>query len=236
MELINNSFCLSSMMQDIEGTERAGGALQAGAVFYGPPGTGKTLCAQALAKATGWTFIPTTGQDLVRSDDAMDKLIARASDLRPAMVFIDEADDILADRNYSPHTKMATNKLLTLLDGAGGRVPDVLFVAATNNPDLFDSASVRRFPVKIEFALPGDVEIAEYVTTWLAGLSLPVEAGVTVEFAVATLMGSSIADIRVALQEAVNIAIAERTQSSVLERGLSRGDLVRAVKSLSFGH
>jgi len=67
-------------------------------------------------------------------------------------------------------------------------------------------------------------------------LSLPVEAGVTVEFAVATLMGSSIADIRVALQEAVNIAIAERTQSSVLERGLSRGDLVRAVKSLSFGH
>lgn len=227
---------LSSMMQDIEGTERAGGALQAGAVFYGPPGTGKTLCAQALAKATGWTFIPTTGQDLVRSDEAMDKLMARAADLRPAMVFIDEADDILADRNYSPHTKMATNKLLTLLDGAGGRVPDVLFVAATNNPDLFDSASVRRFPVKIEFALPGEVEIAGVVQRWLDTLSLPVEGGVTVDFAVAALMGLSIADIRVALQEAVNIAIAERTQSSLLERGLRRGDLVRAIKSLSFGH
>ncbi|MEW5890668.1 MAG: ATP-binding protein [Pseudomonadota bacterium] len=224
---------LAAMMKDIEGTERAGGAIQPGVVFYGPPGTGKTLVAKALAKATGWTFIPTTGQDLVRSEDAMDKVMAKASDLRPSIVFIDEADDILADRNYSPHTKMATNKLLTLLDGASGRVPDVIFVAATNNPATFDGASKRRFPIKIEFALPGPAEIDDYVGRWMDGLSVPLENTFSQERAVKLLEGKSIADIKVALQEAVNIAVSHRLTEP--HRGLRLGDLAKAVRSLSFG-
>lgn len=224
---------LAAMMKDIEGTERAGGAIQPGVVFHGPPGTGKTLTAKALAKATGWTFIATTGQDLVRSEDAMDKVMAKASDLRPAVVFIDEADDILADRNYSPHTKMATNKLLTLLDGASGKTPDVVFVAATNNPEIFDGASKRRFPIKIEFALPGPAEIDGYVGRWMKDLGIPLEATFSRERAVKLLDGKSIADIKVALQEAVNIAVSYRLTEP--ERGLRPGDLAKAVRSLSFG-
>lgn len=221
---------LAAMMADIGSTEARGGVIQPGAVFYGPPGTGKTLTAKALAKATGWTFIPTTGQDLVRQDDAMDKVIAQASDQRPAIVFIDEADDILADRNYSPHTKMATNKLLTLLDGAGGRIPDVLFIAATNNPQVLDGASRRRFPIKIEFALPGAREIEGYVRQWQHTIQLPVEFSVA--DAVEMLAGMSIADIRVALQEAVNIAVAERAKAP--RRPIRLGDLARGRRSLYF--
>ena len=221
---------LAAMMTDIGGTEAKGGVIQPGAVFYGPPGTGKTLTAKALAKATGWTFIPTTGQDLVRQDDAMDKVIAQASDQRPAIVFIDEADDILADRNYSPHTKMATNKLLTLLDGSGGRIPDVLFIAATNNPQVLDDASRRRFPIKIEFALPGAREIEAYVRQWQRVVQLPVEFSVA--DAVEMLAGMSIADIRVALQEAVNIAVAARARAP--RRPIRLGDLARGRRSLYF--
>lgn len=221
---------LATMMSDIEGTETKGGVIQPGAVFYGPPGTGKTLTAKALAKATGWTFIATTGQDLVRQDDAMDKVMAQASDQRPAIVFIDEADDILADRNYSPHTKMATNKLLTLLDGSGGKIPDVLFIAATNHPQVLDDASKRRFPIKIEFALPGVREIEGYVQQWLDKLRLPIEF--PIEDAIDLLNGLSIADIRVALQEAVNIAVAERAKSP--QRPIRLGDLARGRKSLFF--
>ena len=222
---------LVSMMNHIERTERMGGAIQPGVSFFGPPGTGKTATALAIAKATGWTFIPTTGKDLVGSDDAMEKTIARARDLRPAIVFIDEADDILADRNYSPHTRMATNKLLSLMDGAGGRIPDVLFIAATNNPQLFDSASNRRLPIKIEFELPGLPEIRGYVEKWMRRLVIPIEPTFTVDLVAKKLEGKSIADIKSALQEAINIAIAERKRNPA--RGLRPGDVARAARNLS---
>ena len=222
---------LVSMMNSIERTERMGGAIQPGISFFGPPGTGKTATAMAIAKATSWTFIPTTGKDLVGADDAMEKVIAKARDLRPAIIFIDEADDILADRNYSPHTRMATNKLLSLMDGAGGRIPDVLFIAATNNPQLFDSASNRRLPIKIEFELPGLPEIRGYVEKWMMHLVIPIEPTFTVDLVAKILEGKSIADIKSALQEAINIAIAERERNSA--RGLRPGDVARAARSLS---
>ena len=222
---------LVSMMNNIEKIERMGGAIQPGVSFFGPPGTGKTATALAIAKATGWTFIPTTGKDLVGSDDAMEKVIAKAKDLRPTIVFIDEADDILADRNYAPHTRMATNKLLSLMDGAGGRIPDVLFIAATNNPQLFDSASNRRLPIKIEFELPGLPEIRGYVGKWMKCLVIPIEQTFTVDLVARILEGKSIADIKSALQEAINIVIAERNKSP--SRGLRPGDVARAARSLS---
>ncbi|MFY9328640.1 MAG: ATP-binding protein [Georgfuchsia sp.] len=222
---------LVSMMNHIEKTERMGGAIQPGVSFFGPPGTGKTATAMAIAKATSWTFIPATGKDLVGSDDAMEKIIAKARDMRPAIVFIDEADDILADRNYSQHTRMATNKLLSLMDGAGGRIPDVLFIAATNNPQLFDSASNRRLPIKIEFELPGLPEIRGYVEKWMRCLVIPIEPTFTVDLVAKILEGKSIADIKSALQEAINIVIAERERNPA--RGLRPGDVARAARSLS---
>ena len=222
---------LVTMMNSIEKTECMGGAMQPGVSFFGPPGTGKTATAMAIAKATGWTFIATTGKDLVGTDDAMEKTIAKAGDLRPAIVFIDEADDILADRNFSPHTKMATNKLLSLMDGAGGRIPDVLFIAATNNPQLFDSASNRRLPIKIEFELPGLPEIRAYIQKWMKTLVIPIEPTYSVDHAASVLEGRSIADIKSALQEAINIVIAEHDKTPA--RGLRPGDIARAARSLS---
>lgn len=224
---------LAAMMRDIEAVELAGGRIQPGIVFHGPPGTGKTLAAKVLAKHTGWTFIATTGHDLVRSDDAMEKALARAADQRPAILFIDEADDILGERTYAPHVKMATNKLLSLLDGAKKRPPDVLLVAATNNPHALDAASLRRFPIKVEFGLPGVEEIRGYLTKWRAGLAHPVEAGFDLEEAVRLFAGKSMADIKVALQEALNtVALRRSTDPS---RGLRQEDLARAARSMSLG-
>lgn len=57
-----------------------------------------------------------------------------AKDIRPCIIFIDEADDVLVDRRSSILPKDVTNKLLTIMDGAGGRTKDILFVAATNAP------------------------------------------------------------------------------------------------------
>ncbi len=223
---------LAATMADLEEKERKGSAVTLGAVFYGPPGTGKTLTAKALAKAARWSFIATTGHDLLRTDEAMDKVLERASDERPAILFIDEADDILGERTHSPHTRIATNKLFTLLDGERGRIPDVFFIAATNHPEALDHAAMRRFPLKIEFALPGPREIARTVAAWLDKRAVACAPELTPRRAARILAGRSIAEVEIALQQAVNIALSERARNS--SRGLRPGDLARAVRSLSF--
>jgi len=225
---------LAATMADLEEKERQGSTVTLGAVFYGPPGTGKTLTAKALAKAARWSFVATTGHDLLRTEDAMDKVLERASDERPAILFIDEADDILGERTVSPpHTRIATNKLFTLLDGERGRIPDVFFIAATNHPQALDEAALRRFPLKIAFALPGFREIAHYVTAWLAKRAVACAPDFTPRAASRILAGCSIAEAEIALQQAVNIAVSERARNS--SRSLGSGDLTRAVRSLSFG-
>jgi len=224
---------LAGTMAELEEKERQGSTVTLGAVFYGPPGTGKTLTAKALAKAARWSFVATTGHDLLRADDAMDKVLERASDERPAILFIDEADDILGERTVSPHTRIATNKLFTLLDGERGRIPDVFFIAATNHPEGLDHAAWRRFPLKIAFALPGFREIAHYVAAWLAKRAVACAPEFTPQTASQILAGCSIAEVEIALQQAVNIAVSERARNS--SRRLGPGDLTRAVRSLSFG-
>lgn len=150
---------LATQFRKVDEMEALGGTAPKGIIFYGPPGTGKTTMAQSLAKAADYIFISTSGKELATNPDAMKKLRRKASDLRPAIVFIDEADDILGDRQYSGY-KMQTNELLQTIDGAGKPLPDVVWVLATNHIEGFDEAVYRRFPKKIELALPG-IEVIE---------------------------------------------------------------------------
>jgi transitional endoplasmic reticulum ATPase len=145
--------------------EARGGTVPNGVVFYGPPGTGKSTMAMALAKASGWAFIPTTGKEILSEAKALEKIRSNASDLRPAIVFIDEADDILGDRRMSG-MKLHTNDLLATIDGAGGPLPDVVWIIATNDIDSLDEAVTRRFPVKIELNVPGIEALVRMVRDW----------------------------------------------------------------------
>jgi transitional endoplasmic reticulum ATPase len=111
-------------------------------IMFGPSGTGKTTVAKALAKELGWAFISTSGQELLSSPSQIDVVIKKAADLRPAVIFIDEAEGVLADRQLNPHTKEITNKLLAAIDGEKP-LHDIFIVAATNHPDDVDPAMVR---------------------------------------------------------------------------------------------
>ena len=157
---------LATQFRRIDEIEELGGSIPKGLVFYGPPGTGKTATAMAMAKACGWTFLERTGRSLLEPG-AIAALRRQASDLRPAIVFIDEADDILGVRAFSGH-KALTNELLTLIDGAGGALQDVVWIAATNDMDSMDSAALRggRFEQKIGFKPPGEEAMLHLVLDW----------------------------------------------------------------------
>jgi transitional endoplasmic reticulum ATPase len=163
----------------IDKVEAMGGEIHTGMAFFGPPGTGKTTVAMALAKESGWTFIKTTGRDLLDSD-AIDKIAHKASDLRPSIVFIDEADDILADRATSA-TKIYTNKLLSTIQGVDSDLMrDVVWIIATNNYDSLDSAARRRFPTVVKMGLPSPETTLQMVTDWANRHSHKIDAPVDV--------------------------------------------------------
>lgn len=214
-------------MADPEFTEQHGGTLPTGVLFAGPPGTGKTAAAKALAKEIGWAFLPATGADLARAPKRLETLYAKAMDLRPTLIFVDEADELLRDRAYSNVTE-ATNKLLTMMDGVGDRVRDVVWVAATNNPEQIDPALLRggRFAEKVLFELPSMQDLATYIGVWLGEKGIVLEAGLT-PAGVADIVGdSSIASAEAVLQSSLNRAIARRLTPIIVHAA----DVERAVE------
>ena len=204
---------IANRMINIEETEALGGSVPSGLLFYGPPGTGKTFTAQSLAKTTGWAFMATSGQDILSRPERIDEIIAQAKDLRPCIVMIDEADDVFADRTTSPFTKSVTNKLLQVMDGAGGKAADILWIAATNHPDSMDSAALRggRFTEKIEFGLPEGHVVATYISKWMASTKAKFHHDLTPEIIAQMIGEASLANVKEIMQAAVNSMISRKT-------------------------
>lgn len=216
---------IAKRMHDPERTERLGGSLPTGVLFYGPAGTGKTAAAKALGKQLGWTFLTATGAELARDVASLEKIYRKAKELRPALVFVDEADELIQDRGYSAATH-ATNKLLTLMDGATDRVRDVVWIAATNHVNQVDAALLRggRFTEKVAFELPSQDDLRAHIEAWLQAKSLRLEAGLDGGTVVEIIGSVSIATAEAVVQSAVNLAIGRGTPVV-----LSREDVEEAV-------
>lgn len=199
---------LAHRMARIVDIEAMGGSVPHGVLFYGPPGTGKTLCARSLAKTAQWAFLPVSGLDLLSNPERINDILDEASELRPCVVFIDEADDVLADRRMS-QSSVVTNKLLSAIDGSAGRIPDVLFIAATNHPEAMDAAALRggRFTEKVAFCLPDQTTVLDYLTQWLQRSKARMATDVSLAKTAEQLAGQPLANVQEILQMAVNLAI-----------------------------
>jgi transitional endoplasmic reticulum ATPase len=199
---------IAGRLKDVERIESMGGTLPNGILFHGPSGTGKTAAARALALESGWAFLSVAGPDLLADREKITKVYAEAKDLRPTLVFIDEADDVMRNRQLSV-TPDLVNRLLALMDGTAEKIKDVVFIAATNHPDQIDPALLRagRFTEKVAFFTPPVTEVPRAVAAWLRKRQVNLEPGLEL-FEVADLVaGESMANIEGILQYALNRSI-----------------------------
>ncbi len=136
-----------------------------GVLLYGTSGTGKTLLARAVAHETKASFIRVIGSELVQKYIGEGARMVRemfelAREKTPSIVFIDELDAIGARRmdastSGDREVHRTLMQLLAEIDGFDPR-GDVRILAATNRPDILDSALLRpgRFDRLIHFPLP----------------------------------------------------------------------------------
>jgi cell division protease FtsH len=142
-----------------------------GVLMLGPPGTGKTLFARAIAGEANVPFLSVTGSTFVElfvgvGAARVRDLFEHARRLAPAIVFIDEIDAVGQRRGASvmignDEREQTLNQLLAEMDGFDSGV-GVVVLAATNRPDVLDTALLRpgRFDRHIVIPLPNREERA----------------------------------------------------------------------------
>jgi transitional endoplasmic reticulum ATPase len=122
-----------------------------GFLLYGPPGTGKTLLAKAVAKEAEANFISIKSSDLLskwygESEQQISRLFARARQVAPCVVFIDEIDSLVPARGSGGGEPQVTarvvNTILAEMDGME-ELQSVVVIGATNRPALVDPALLR---------------------------------------------------------------------------------------------
>ena len=142
-----------------------GGKIPKGALLIGPPGTGKTLLAKAMAGEAQVPFFSLSGSDFVEmfvgvGASRVRDLFKQAREKAPCIIFIDEIDAIGRARGRNAimsndERENTLNQLLVEMDGFGGDT-GIIILAATNRPDVLDSALLRpgRFDRQISIDKP----------------------------------------------------------------------------------
>jgi transitional endoplasmic reticulum ATPase len=199
---------LAHRLKDAYRIESLGGSLPRGILLHGSAGTGKTTAARALALECGWAYIETSGAQLFVDPGLLDKVHAEAVEQRPVVLFIDQADDVLATRSFGPAQDVAL-KLQTLLAGEAEHGNDVVLIAATNSIENVEPALLRAggFDEQIELAAPASDNVARVVEQWLAGKKVQLARGLRVRDLAPTMASRSFGEIDNMLQRALNRAI-----------------------------
>lgn len=142
-----------------------GARIPRGILLYGSTGTGKTLLARSVAGESNVPFFHISGSEFVEmfvgiGASRVRDLFRTAKKAAPCIVFIDEIDAVGRERGAGlggghDEREQTLNQILVEMDGFD-RETQVIVIAATNRPDILDSALLRpgRFDRRIILDLP----------------------------------------------------------------------------------
>ncbi len=185
-----------------------------GVLLAGPPGSGKTLIARALANQCEASFISVKGPELLskfvgESEKGVREIFRRAKQAAPSIIFFDEIDSLAPRRGGGNDGNVGDRviaQLLTEMDGIEGR-EGVIVVAATNRPDMIDTALLRpgRFDLIVELQYPNEIERQAIFKVHLRDRPLAPE--ITIEELARLTEGRSGADIEAICRRAALLAL-----------------------------
>ncbi|THH10702.1 hypothetical protein EW145_g1152 [Phellinidium pouzarii] len=225
--------CVEWPLRYPESFVRLGVRAPRGVLLYGPPGCSKTLTARALATESGINFLAVKGPELLNkfvgeSERAVREIFRKARAAAPSVIFFDEIDALGTSRSSGGegHEGVLTT-LLNEMDGVQELV-GVTVVAATNRPDVIDSALMR--PGRLDRILyvgppdrKGRVDILTIRTRTMA-----VEPDIDLEELADLTDGCSGAELASLCQDAALLTMQENFQAPFV----TRSAFLRAAKNV----
>ncbi len=188
-----------------------GARIPKGFLLVGPPGTGKTLLAKAVAGEAGVPFFSISGSDFVEmfvgvGASRVRDLFEHAKKNSPCIIFIDEIDAVGRQRGAGlggghDEREQTLNQLLVEMDGFTMN-EGVIVIAATNRPDILDSALLRpgRFDRQVLVDAP-DVRGREEILK-VHAKGKPLGSDVRLDILAKTTVGFTGADLENLMNEA----------------------------------
>ena len=226
-------------LRDPEKYRKLGAHIPRGVLLTGEPGTGKTLLARAVAGEASVPFFSMSASEFIEmivgvGASRVRDLFAQAKVAAPSIIFIDEIDAIGRSRSSGAYSganderEQTLNQILTEMDGFDAST-GVIVLAATNRPDVLDSALLRpgRFDRRVPVQAPdkdGRKRILEVHTR-----GVPLAPDVDVDALAATTAGMVGADLANLVNEAALLA-ARRGHDQVV-----MGDFTDALEKIELG-
>ena len=215
-----------------------GARIPRGVLLMGPPGTGKTLLARAVAGESGVPFFHISASEFVemfvgvgaaRTRDASET----AKKAAPSILFIDEIDAVGRERGAGlggghDEREQTLNQILVEMDGFE-RDTRVIVLAATNRPDVLDSALLRpgRFDRRVVLDLP-DINDREAIAK-IHAVGKPIDRNVNFRTIAVRTPGFSGADLANLMNEAA--ILAARTN----KRLINQDDILSSIEKVMLG-
>jgi transitional endoplasmic reticulum ATPase len=188
-----------------------------GMLLYGPPGCGKTFFAKHFAEEVGFNLMIMTPSTLKSryvnaSQENIAKMFEEAEKNAPTIIFIDEINELLPNRDSDAHemSKSAVNEMLAQMDRTGEK--GIFIIGATNYPNQIDPAMLRAGRLDKKFYIsPPDFEAREA----LFSLSLkerPTDFGIDYQKLANMTENYVSADIEFIVNEAARKALKEKSR------------------------